>query len=122
MTAPQDLRQGSQYLSITTTAGDGVLQLSRIHGREAMSETFAYELELYANGDGPACADLIGTEAAASIKASDGSIRYIHGVLTESALPVPGPTPAAPSSAPGWSRSWRCWTSPAIVASSRRCR
>jgi type VI secretion system secreted protein VgrG len=83
MTTPQDLRQGSQYLSITTSAGDGALQLSHIRGREAMSETFAYELELYANGAGPACADLIGTDAAVSIKASDGSIRYIQGVLTE---------------------------------------
>ncbi len=96
MSAPQDLRQGSQYLSITTTAGEGALQLSRIRGREAMSEPFAYELELYANGAGPSCATLIGTEAAVSIEASDGTIRQIHGVLTEfgitGAWPDPGRT------------------------------
>lgn len=96
MSAPQDLRQGAQYLAISTQAGDGVLQLSRVTGREAMSETFAYALELYANGEGPACADLIGTDAAIRITASDGAIRYIHGVLTEfgiaGAWPDPGRT------------------------------
>lgn len=96
MTAPQDLRQAAQYLAITTTAGDGVLQLSRIRGREAMSEPFAYELELYANGDGPSCESLIGTDAAVSIEAADGTIRYLQGVLTEfgiaGAWPDPGRT------------------------------
>jgi type VI secretion system secreted protein VgrG len=82
MTAPQDQRQGAQYLAITTSAGDQALQLSRIRGREAMSEPFAYELELYANGAGPTCDSLIGTEASVAITASDGTVRRIHGVLT----------------------------------------
>ncbi|TDG28741.1 type VI secretion system Vgr family protein [Paracraurococcus ruber] len=96
MSAPQDLRQGSQYLSITTAAGEGALQLSRIRGREAMSEPFAYDLELYANGAGPSCASLIGTEASVAIKAADGTTRHIHGVLTgfgiSGAWPDPGRT------------------------------
>lgn len=83
-TVPQDNRQAQQYLSITTTAGAGKLQLSGIAGEEHLSRVYAYTLDLYTN-DGEIDAEaLVGTAASVKIKVGeDLPERYIHGVLAE---------------------------------------
>ncbi len=59
---------------------EGDLRVSRVQGREALSETFLFEVEFEPQGDDPLdLTDLVGTDAQLRLK-NDSSERFIHGV------------------------------------------
>jgi type VI secretion system secreted protein VgrG len=56
------------------------LRVSRVRGREALSEPFVFDVEFEPHGDEPLdLANLVGTEAQLQLK-SDSSERYVHGI------------------------------------------
>jgi type VI secretion system secreted protein VgrG len=57
-------------------------RVTRVRGREALSETFAFEVEfaLVPGVDPPELADLVGAETQLAIRRADGDERLVHGV------------------------------------------
>ena len=59
---------------------EGDLRVSRVRGREALSESFQFEVDFEAKGDGPLdLTKLVGTDAQLRLK-SDTSERFVHGI------------------------------------------
>ena len=59
---------------------EGDLRVSRVQGREALSEPFVFDVDFQPHGEEPLdLSDLVGTNAQLRMK-SDVSERFIHGI------------------------------------------
>lgn len=59
------------------------LRVSRVHGREALSEPYLFEVDFEPrSGDPLELADLVGADAQLSLRRSDGPERLVHGLAT----------------------------------------
>jgi type VI secretion system secreted protein VgrG len=75
-------RSLSQTCNLTSALGDSVLLVRRLEGREALSQLFHFELEVYAV-DGEVDFDgVIGTPAAVDLRFDNGDGRIISGVIS----------------------------------------
>lgn len=76
--------QAGRPLSVTTPLGTDALLLVGVDGREALSSLFRYEFRLLAeNGVDVRFDSLLGQKVAAKMKASEGHLRYIAGIVSQ---------------------------------------
>ena len=71
--------QEGQPIRVDTVLGDDVLLLAAYHGREEISQPFAFELELLSEDPNLDAADLLRTPASIGVLLPDGEVRRIHG-------------------------------------------
>jgi type VI secretion system secreted protein VgrG len=75
--------QSGRPMSLTTPLGQDALLLEELHGTEAVSELFHFRLELLASAGTPVPFDkVVGQSVTASLAMSDGSRRYVNGIVS----------------------------------------
>ncbi len=76
------LTQENKPLSIDTPLGKDALLLAKLHGREALSELFSFELELFSEKQAIAFEEIIGKSVTISAFLPGGGKRYINGLVS----------------------------------------
>ncbi|MBM3571368.1 MAG: type VI secretion system tip protein VgrG [Alphaproteobacteria bacterium] len=79
-----DDRSGSdatQYIRATTPAGDGVLIIKKLKGEEMISGLFTFTATLVSEDLDLDLSTMVGKNMTVTIDLSDGSQRYIHGLV-----------------------------------------
>lgn len=76
------LTQDNKPLSIDTPLGKDVLLLAKLHGQEGLSELFHFDIDLFSEKQSIAFEDIIGQNVTIAISLSDGSKRYINGLVS----------------------------------------
>ncbi|SHH10043.1 type VI secretion system Vgr family protein [Massilia sp. CF038] len=72
----------TNVVSLSTALGADQLQLSRMHGEEALSELFVYHLELHSADVAIDLQAMVGKAATVSVALADGALRTFNGVVT----------------------------------------
>ena len=76
------LTQDNKLLSIKTPLGKDVLLLARFKGQEALSELFHFDIDLFSEQQSIAFEDIVGQNVTLSINNSDGSNRFLNGLVS----------------------------------------
>ena len=76
------LSQNARLITLTTPLPEVVLVAERIHGREAVSELFQFEIDCFSSAAYAQLTQLIGAEVSVQLLQADGSRRHWHGYLT----------------------------------------
>src|SRR5215469_13965671 len=71
--------QKGRPFRVYTPLGEDVLLLESLDGEEFVSRPFRYRLQLLSTNDSISAVDLIGKPVHVEIDLADGSVRYIHG-------------------------------------------
>jgi type VI secretion system secreted protein VgrG len=88
------LSQHRLPLVVRSPFASGSLRVLAVHGREAVSEPFRYEVELESNESAIDLAGAVGNGLAVAVRRTGAAPRWIHGVVTRFAQ-VPAPVHAA---------------------------
>ncbi|MBF0332120.1 MAG: type VI secretion system tip protein VgrG [Alphaproteobacteria bacterium] len=75
--------QQGRVISLATPLGEDVLLLERFDSREAVSRLFRYDLAALSRRDDIGADELLGTNVTITLRCSDGSIRYVNGLVAE---------------------------------------
>jgi type VI secretion system secreted protein VgrG len=74
--------QEDRLFKIDTPLGEDVLLLRGFKGREGLSQLFSFELDLLSENSSISFSDIVGKNVTISLKQSDGSYRYLNGILS----------------------------------------
>ena len=74
--------QKGRPFRVYTPLGDDVLLLESLDGEESVSRPFRYRLQLLSTNDSISPDDLISKPVHVEIDLADGSVRYIHGLVS----------------------------------------
>jgi len=77
------LSQHARLLEIKTALPEAALVVERFSGREAVSETFRFEIDCLSTNAYLDLAQLVGEEITLRLLQADGSKRSWHGYVTE---------------------------------------
>ncbi|MEY4575383.1 MAG: type secretion system tip protein VgrG [Pseudomonadota bacterium] len=69
-----------RFATVTTPAGDA-LKLHTMHGSDALSEPFAYDLELFSTDPNLQESDLIGHSVTVHLELGNQSVRHFNGIV-----------------------------------------
>src|SRR5689334_9149774 len=75
--------QDGRLIAIETPLGKDRLLLTSLAGEEALSQLFAYELEMLSADHAIAAESLIGRNVKVVINSEDGKARPIHGMVAQ---------------------------------------
>jgi type VI secretion system secreted protein VgrG len=73
--------QTNRRIAIQTPLGTDVLLLHSLHGREAISRLFQFDLALLSEDDSISFDDIVGQPASVKVRLADGSPRYWNGFI-----------------------------------------
>lgn len=73
------LTDANRPLQLTTPFGKDVLLLRALHGHEALSTPFHFELEMVSESSDLSLKTILREPVTVSLHLADGSLRYIHG-------------------------------------------
>lgn len=88
------LSQHRLPLTVTSPFASGSLRVRAVHGREAVSEPFRYEVEMESDDGALDLAGAVGKELAVAVERTGAGPRWVHGVVTRFAQ-EPAPVRAA---------------------------
>jgi type VI secretion system secreted protein VgrG len=84
------LSQDRLPLVVASPFASGAVRVLAVHGREAVSEPFRYEVELESDEGALDLVGAVGREMAVAVARTGAGPRYVHGVVTRFALdPAP---------------------------------
>lgn len=86
MTTHDKWTQDQNSLALTTPLGKDKLILSSLRGREAISQPFSYDLEMFSGDKTLDLTKLVGKSVSVEVRLDDGKLRYINGVVSRFSL------------------------------------
>lgn len=75
--------QANRPLQIKTAVGADALLLAGMQGEEAISETFEFRVQMYAESADLDASSLLRTSATVTITSQDGTARYVNGIFRD---------------------------------------
>ncbi len=86
MTAHDTWNQDQHSIAITTPLGKDELILASLRGREAISQPFSYDLEMFSGDKNIDLTKLVGKSVSVEVRLDGGKLRYINGVVARFGL------------------------------------
>ncbi|NND91263.1 MAG: type VI secretion system tip protein VgrG, partial [Granulosicoccus sp.] len=77
--------QASRAIRLTTSLPDNTLALSRLSGKEELSELFSYSLECVSETPDLDLYEVLGQPVGIELDIEGGGLRYLHGLVSEAA-------------------------------------